>query len=88
MVRILGTTGPLPDGFAGGNLARGTGAALGAGSLSSAVVETAVRGVRPRWQEWLLSDNAAVLVLGGGQQIYVNDGGFVDDAGQFVDSGR
>ena len=111
MARTLGTTGPLPDGFAGdllaqqarsvllavlaaglgfavSNLARGTGAALGAGFVWFAVVETAVRGVRPRWQEWLLSDNAAALVLNGGQRIYVYDGGFVDDTGQFVDSGR
>ena len=111
MARTLGTTGPLPDGFAGdllgqqarsvllavlaaglgfavSNLARGTGAALGAGFVWFAVVETAVRGVRPRWQEWLLSDNAAALVLDGGHRIYVYDGGFVDDTGQFVDGAQ
>ena len=111
MARTLGTTGPLPDGFAGdllgqqarsvllavlaawlgfavSNLARGTGAALGAGFVWFAVVETAVRGVRPQWQEWLLSDNATALVLDGGHRIYVYDGGFVDDSGQFVDGAR
>ena len=111
MARTLGTTGPLPAGFAGdmlgqqarsvllavlaaglgfavSNLARGTGAALGAGFVWFAVVENAVRGIRPRWQEWLLSDNAAALVLDGGHRIYVYDGGFVDETGQFVDGGR
>ena len=111
MARTLGTTGPLPDDFAGdllsqqarsvllvvlaaglgfavSNLARGTGAALGAGFVWFAVVETAVRGVRPRWQEWLLTDNAAALMLNGGHRIYIYDGGFVDSTGQFVDGSQ
>ncbi|MDQ3423819.1 MAG: hypothetical protein M3510_10685 [Actinomycetota bacterium] len=53
-----------------------------------AVVENVVRGVRPAWQEWLLTDNAAALVLRGGSTVYVFDGPTVDENGGLVDSGR
>jgi len=58
-------------GFGIANLVRNTGAALGVGFVYFAVVETAVRLFRPRWQEWLLTDNAAALLLPDGGTIYV-----------------
>ncbi len=75
-------------GFAVSNLARGTGAALGAGFVYFAVVETAVRGVRPGLQRYLLTDNAAALMLDGGHRIFVFGGGFVDERGQFIEGPR
>lgn len=60
-------------GFAISNLARGTGAALGVGFVYFAVVETAVRVVRPAWQEYLLTDSAAALMAEGGHRIYLFD---------------
>lgn len=61
-------------GFAISNLARGTGAALGVGFVYFAVVETAVRAVRPSAQEYLLTDSAAALVLEGGHRVFLFDG--------------
>jgi hypothetical protein len=58
-------------GFGIANLVRNTGAALGVGFVYFAVVETAVRIFRPRWQEWLLTDNAAALLLPDGGTIYI-----------------
>nr|MDQ3610045.1 hypothetical protein [Actinomycetota bacterium] len=75
-------------GFGLSNLIRNTGAALGVGFVYFAVVETAIRAVRPRWQEWLLTDNAAALVLNGGHRIFIFGEGFVDEQGNFVESGR
>ena len=75
-------------GFGLAQLLRNTGAALGVAFVWFAVVENVVRGVRPAWQEWLLSDNAAALVLRGGNTVYVFDGATVDENGVFVDSGR
>ncbi len=75
-------------GFAVSNLVRNTGAALGVGFVYFAVVESAVRVFRGSWQEWLLTDNAAALVLEGGNRLYLFDEGFVDPQGNFVDSGR
>lgn len=75
-------------GFAISNLVRNTGAALGVGFVYFAVVETAVRAIRASWQEWLLTDNAAALVLTGGNRLYLYDEGFVDERGNFVDGGR
>jgi hypothetical protein len=66
-------------GFGIANLIRNTGASLGVGFVYFAVIETAVRGFRPRWQEWLLTDNAAALVLNGGHKIFIYEGGQVDD---------
>ena len=60
-------------GFALANLLRNTGAALGVGFAYFAVGETAVRIWRPAWQEWLLTDNAAALLLTGGHTIFVFD---------------
>jgi hypothetical protein len=75
-------------GFGVANLIRNTGASLGVGFVYFAIIETAVRGFRPGWQEWLLTDNAAALILNGGHRIFIYDGGFVDEQGNFVDNGR
>jgi ABC-type transport system involved in multi-copper enzyme maturation permease subunit len=75
-------------GFSLANLVRNTGAALGVGFVYFAIVETAVRNIRPRWQEWLLTDNALALVQKGGNRLFVFGEGFVDERGQYVDSGR
>lgn len=75
-------------GFGIAHLIRGTGAALGVGFVWFAVVENAVRALRPRWAEWLLSENIAALLLQGGSTVYVFGEGFVDERGDYVDSGR
>lgn len=75
-------------GFGLAQLFRNTGAALGVAFVWFAVVENVVRGFRPAWQEWLLSDNAAALVLRGGNTVFVFDGPTIDENGGFVDSGR
>ncbi|MDQ1661298.1 MAG: hypothetical protein QOJ68_1278 [Blastococcus sp.] len=60
-------------GFGLTNLIRNTGAALGAGFVYFAIVETAVRAVQPAWEPWLLSTNAAALVSPGGLPVYIYD---------------
>ncbi len=75
-------------GFGIANLVRNTAAALGVGFVYFAVVESAVRGFRPSWQEWLLTDNAAALLLNGGHKIYLFNEGYVDERGAYIDSGR
>lgn len=57
-------------GFGLTNLMRNTGAALGAGFVYFAVVETAVRAIRPDWQPWLLTNNASALVVPDGLTLY------------------
>jgi hypothetical protein len=52
-------------GFAVASIGRNTAAALGAGFAYVAVIENLVRGLRPGWQRWLFSDNAAVFITGG-----------------------
>ncbi len=52
-------------GFAVASIGRNTAAALGAGFAYLAVVENLVRGLRPEWQRWLFTDNAAVFITGG-----------------------
>ena len=74
-------------GFAFANLVRNTAAALGVGFVYFAIVENVVRGVRPAWQEWLLSTNAAALVQDGGTSFYVYEG-FTDDTGVFTFADR
>lgn len=46
-------------------LGRNTAAALGAGFVYLAVVENLVRGLRPQWTPWLLTDNTARFVVAG-----------------------
>jgi ABC-type transport system involved in multi-copper enzyme maturation permease subunit len=48
--------------FALATIGRSTAAALGIGFVHLAVVEAILRTVRPRWQHWLLGDNAAMVV--------------------------
>lgn len=52
-------------GFAVASIGRNTAAALGAGFAYLAVIENLVRGLRPQWHGWLLTDNAAVFITGG-----------------------
>lgn len=52
-------------GFAVASIGRNTAAALGAGFAYIAVIENLVRGLRPGWQRWLFTDNAAVFITGG-----------------------
>lgn len=77
---LLGVVGAC-FGFALSNLVRNTGAALGIGFVYFAVVENAVRVLRPTWQPALLSNNAAALLSPGGLRLYV-DGTYVDARGQ------
>ena len=51
------------------NLVRNTGAALGIAFVYLVIVENLVRGIRPMWQQWLLSSNALGLVQNGGYTI-------------------
>ena len=53
-------------GFGLTNLMRNTGAALGVAFVYVAIVENAVRALRPAWQPWLLTNNAAALVVPDG----------------------
>ena len=75
-------------GFGLSNLVRNTGAALGVGFVYFAIVETAVRNIRSSWQEWLITDNAVALLQRGGHRVFLYDQGFVDEQGNFVNSGR
>ncbi|MGY1603618.1 hypothetical protein [Geodermatophilus sp. SYSU D00815] len=61
-------------GFGLANLIRNTGAALGAGFVYFAVVETAIRALRPTWQPWLLTNNAVALVNPGGLRLFLEEG--------------
>jgi hypothetical protein len=61
-------------GFGLANLIRNTAAALGAGFVYFAIVETAVRVLRPTWQPWLLSNNAVALMYPGGLRVWIQDG--------------
>ena len=56
-------------GFGLTNLVRNTGAALGVGFVYFAVLETALRGFQPSWEPWLLSTNAAGLIVPGGLEL-------------------
>jgi hypothetical protein len=58
-------------GFGLTNLLRNTGAALGVGFVYVVVVENAVRVLRPAWQPWLLTNNAAALVLPDGLTLFL-----------------
>jgi hypothetical protein len=60
-------------GFGLTNLIRNTGAALGVGFVYFAIVENAVRALRPAWEPWLLTSDAAALVSRGGLKIFIFD---------------
>jgi hypothetical protein len=53
-------------GFGLTNLLRNTGAATGVAFVYVVIGETAVRALRPAWQPWLLTNNAAALVVPDG----------------------
>ena len=74
-------------GFGIANLIRNTGASLGVGFVYFVIVENAVRGFKPAWQEWLLVENASALMLAGGHTIFLYDES-VDEQGNFIDNGR
>jgi hypothetical protein len=61
-------------GFGLANLVRNTGAALGIGFVYFAILETALRILRPTWEPWLLSNNALGLISPGGTTIFIQDG--------------
>jgi hypothetical protein len=69
-------------GFGLTNLVRNTGAALGIGFVYFAIVETAIRILRPTWQPWLLSSNAGGLVQHGGLTIPIYDPSAVGPNGE------
>jgi hypothetical protein len=62
-------------GFGLANLTRNTGAALGIGFVYFAILETAIRILRPGWEPWLLSNNAVALVAPGGITVFVPGSG-------------
>jgi hypothetical protein len=62
-------------GFGLTNLLRNTGAATGVAFVYLAIVENAVRALRPAWQPWLLTNNAAALVLPDGLTLSWSAGG-------------
>jgi hypothetical protein len=61
-------------GFALANLIRNTAAALGAGFVYFAVVETAVRSLQPAWQPWLVTNNVVGLLAPRGLHLFLPDG--------------
>ena len=71
-------------GFGLANLVRNTGASLGIGFVYFAIVETAIRALRPAWEPWLLTNNAAGLVSPGGFTVYVFDGSNFGEPEQYV----
>jgi len=58
-------------GFGLANVVRNTGASLGIGFVYFAIVETAIGALRPAWQPWLLTNNAAGLVIPDGRTLYI-----------------
>jgi ABC-2 type transport system permease protein len=50
-------------GLAIASLGRNTAAALGAAFVYFAILENFIRGFKPGWQQWLLSDNVATFLL-------------------------
>lgn len=81
---LLGTLAALL-GFAVAHLIRSTGAALGVAFVYFAIVETAVQSFRPGWSPWLLTVNAAALVLDGGTTVFVPGTAVDDTTGQVVE---
>jgi hypothetical protein len=79
LVTVLAAVG----GFGLTFLVRNTGAALGIGFVYFAIVETAVGAFRPRWQPWLLTNNAAGLLLPDGHTVF-SFSETVDAAGNIV----
>jgi hypothetical protein len=74
-------------GFGIANAVRHTAASLGVGFLYFAVIENMVRGLRPTWQPWLLTENAIAFVQHEKFTYWVY-GGYTDDRGVYMDNGR
>lgn len=65
MLRIAGVSVMAAVlGFSLAATGRNTAAALGIGFVYLAVVEGLIRGFRPQWVDWLVGDNAALLMIG------------------------
>jgi ABC-type transport system involved in multi-copper enzyme maturation permease subunit len=60
-------------GFGIANLIRNTAASLGVGFVYIAILEPAVRIFRPRWQEWLYTDNVVALLSKNGNHIVLDN---------------
>jgi ABC-type transport system involved in multi-copper enzyme maturation permease subunit len=60
---VLGAIAAL-IGLSVASVGRNTAAALGGAFAYFAVLESLIRGLRPRWQPWLLSDNVATFLRG------------------------
>lgn len=74
-------------GYGIANLLRNTAAAAVVGFLYLAVVENALRILKPSSQAWLATDNAAALLSPGGLRLILNES-FVDNHGVYNGSGR
>ena len=61
---VLATFGAAV-GFGFAAIGRNTAAALGVGFAYVVIVENLVRGLRPRWIEWLVTENAGRFLLAG-----------------------
>ncbi len=77
LLAVLSSVG----GFALANLLRNTGAALGIGFVYFAILETAIRVLKPAWQQWLITDNTLALITRGGWRVYIYDQGSPFDGG-------
>lgn len=55
------------------SIGRNTGAALGAGFAYFAVVESGIRALRPGWVEWLVTENAGILITGDPSIFHLGD---------------
>lgn len=69
-------------GFGVANLLRNTAAAFGVGFVYFAIVENVLRVLRPRWQEWLITNNAVALLHHDGLRLFISDS-VVDARGGF-----
>jgi hypothetical protein len=65
-------------GFGLTNLLRNTGAATGVAFVYVVIVETAVRALQPEWQPWLLTNNAAALIVPDGLTLSWPDNGLAE----------
>lgn len=72
-------------GFGLANLLRNTGAALGVGFAYFAVVETALRGLIPRTQPFLISESALALIQQGGISIFMFGATVDEETGSFTE---
>lgn len=74
-------------GFGIANLLRNTAASFGFAFVYFVIVENVLRGFRPGLRPYLLTENATALLTEGGQRIYTNEY-FIDERGNYIDTGR